>query len=187
MGFFDIFGFCVSILQMYGVVVHLRNLLPRNTIPHVSAKLDDAQDTLAHAVTAGAIPHISIYREDLERYRFSHSFLEDGLLSRLHSFSSELALIRIKSHSSPGLFQQIQLAVRFRLTYRLYSLSSQIGAVRQRVELAMDEQRLALRAIPHNVVLTSMAIPVNGMQLTGYRFLVLTVDLCPQAQVLPDR
>lgn len=84
MGFFDIFGFCVSVLQMYGMVVYLRGLLPRHIIPCVSAKLDDAQDTLAHAVKAGAIPDISRYEEDLERYRilvlprkyFSQSFTQ---------------------------------------------------------------------------------------------------------------
>ena len=84
MGFFDIFGFCVSVLQMYGMVVYLRGLLPRHIIPCVSAKLDDAHDTLAHAVKAGAIPDISRYGEDLERYRilvlprkyFSQSFTQ---------------------------------------------------------------------------------------------------------------
>lgn len=54
---------------MYGVVVYLRSLLPSQIIPQVSAKLDDAQDTLTRAVKAGAIPHISKYGEDLERYR----------------------------------------------------------------------------------------------------------------------
>ena len=43
--------------------------------------------------------------------------------------------MRIKSHSSPRLLQQIQLAVQRRLTYKLHSLSSQIGAVRLRVEV----------------------------------------------------
>lgn len=69
MDFFHIFGFCVSVLQMYGVVVYLRSLLPSQIIPHVSAKLDDAQDTLTRAVKAGAIHRISKYGEDLERYR----------------------------------------------------------------------------------------------------------------------
>ena len=69
MNFFDIFGFCVTALQMYGAVVYLRDLLPGYIIPRVSAKLDDAQDTLARAVKAGAIPDISKYGEDLERYR----------------------------------------------------------------------------------------------------------------------
>ena len=54
---------------MYGVVVYLRALLPLYIIPRVSAKLDDAHDTLAHAVKAGAIPDISKYGEDLERYK----------------------------------------------------------------------------------------------------------------------
>lgn len=38
----------------------------------------------------------------------------------------------------------------------------------------MDERRLALRAIPQNVVLTSVSIPADGMQLTGYKFWILT-------------
>lgn len=130
---------------MYGVVVYLHGLLPRQIIPHVSAKLDDAQETLARAIKAGAIPHISKYGEDLE------------------SFASELALMRIKSHGYPGLFQQIRLAVQHRLTYKLRSLSSQIGAVRLRVELAMDEQRLALRTIQPNVVFTSVSIPASDV------------------------
>ncbi|KAN0130800.1 hypothetical protein V8E53_011475 [Lactarius tabidus] len=156
MNFFDIFGFCITVLQTYGVVVYLHGLLPRQIIPHVSAKLDDAQETLTRAIKAGAIPHISKYGEDLE------------------SFASELALMRIKSHGSPGLFQQIRLAVQHGLTYKLRSLSSQIGAIRLRVELAMDERHLALRAIPPNIVLTSVYIPAGGMQLTGYRFRILT-------------
>ncbi|KAH9032592.1 hypothetical protein EDB85DRAFT_1204601 [Lactarius pseudohatsudake] len=162
MSFFDIFGFCVSILGMYGTVVYLRCLLPRHIIPNVSAMLHDAQDTLARAVTAGAIPDISGHGLDLE------------------SFASELARMRIHSHRSPGLFQQIRLTVQHRLTYRLYSLSSQISAVRLRVELAMDEQRLALLAVPHNVVLTVVLLPASGMQLTRYGFWVLTVGLFPQ-------
>ncbi|KAI9441572.1 hypothetical protein H4582DRAFT_2096925 [Lactarius indigo] len=148
MGFFDIFGFCISILGMYGAVVYLRCLLPRHIIPNVSAMLHDAQDTLARAVTASAIPDINEYGVDLE------------------SFASELARMRIHSHRSPELFQQIRLAVLHRLTYRLYSLSSQIGAARLRVELAMDEQRLASLAIPHNVILTVVPLPANDMQLT---------------------
>ena len=68
MGFFDIFGFCVSVLGMYGIVIYLRGLLPRNIIPNVSAILHDAQDTLTHAVAAGAIPDISDSGTDLERY-----------------------------------------------------------------------------------------------------------------------
>lgn len=69
MGFFEIFGFCVSVLGMYGVVVCLRCLLPCHIIPNVSAMLNDAQDTLTRAVTAGAIPDISEHGLDLERYR----------------------------------------------------------------------------------------------------------------------
>jgi hypothetical protein len=42
------------------------------------------------------------------------------------------------------------------------------------LQLAMDEQRLALRAIQPNVVLASVSIPASGMQLAGYRFWILT-------------
>ena len=68
MGFFDIFGFCVSVIGMYGIVIYLRGLLPRNITPNVSAILHDAQDTLTHAVAASAIPNISDSGTDLERY-----------------------------------------------------------------------------------------------------------------------
>ncbi|KAH9175021.1 hypothetical protein EDB89DRAFT_1949246 [Lactarius sanguifluus] len=145
MGFFDIFSFCVSVLGMYGAVVYLNRLLPRHIISNISTMLHDAQDTLARAVAAGAIPDISEPGADLE------------------SFASELARMRIHSHRSPGLFQQIRLAVRHRLTYRLYSLSSQISAVKLRIELAMDEQRLTLLVVPHNVVLTVVPLPANGV------------------------
>ena len=105
-----------------------------------------------------------------------------SLHSHFYSFASELARMRIQSHRSPRLLQQIRLAIRHRLTYRLYSLSSEIGAIRLRVEvrfgstvmslpvyklsqLAMDEQRLAF---PHNVVLTPAPLHTSGMQLTRY-------------------
>ena len=107
-----------------------------------------------------------------------------SLHSHFYSFASELARMRIQSHRSPRLFQQIWLAIRHRLTYRLYSLSSEIGAVRLRVEvrfgspvmslpvykgsqLAMDEQRLAFS---HNVVLTPGPLPASGMHLSRYGF-----------------
>ncbi|KAH9034209.1 hypothetical protein EDB85DRAFT_1948239 [Lactarius pseudohatsudake] len=58
-----------------------------------------------------------------------------------------LALIRIESHHSPGLFLQIWLAVR--RSYRLYSLGSRIVSVRREVEVAMD---LFLLGTPQTVV-----------------------------------
>ena len=92
MNFFDIFGFCVSVLQMYGGVVCLRGLLPCQIIPRVSAKLDDAQDTVTRAVKAGAIPHISKYEEDLERYRI-HALLSSKTFS-LSLYTASLASLR---------------------------------------------------------------------------------------------
>ncbi|KAF8270178.1 hypothetical protein EI94DRAFT_1798403 [Lactarius quietus] len=142
MNFFEVFGFCH---QLYAVVVYLHGLLPRYIITHVTAKLDDAQDTLARAVKAGAIPNINKYEEDLK------------------SFAGDLALMRRMSNRSPGLFMQVRLAVQHRLTYKLYSLSLKIDAVRRRVELEMDERRLALGAISHNNFITSVSIPLSGV------------------------
>jgi hypothetical protein len=53
------------------------------------------------------------------------------------------------------------------------------------LQLAMDEQRLALRTIQPNVVFTSVSIPASGMQLAGCRFWILTQFFF--LQMLPDR
>jgi len=51
--------------------------------------------------------------------------------------------MRTESQRSPGIFQQLLLAVRYRLTYKLYTLSSQVEDVKIKVELALDERQLA--------------------------------------------
>ena len=100
------------------------------------------------------------------------------LLTNSHSLASDLAQIRIQSHRSPGLSQQIWLAFRCGLTYRLYSLASQIRAVKMKVEvrwvtlrcyplitasqMAMDEQLVT----PQNVVNEPLPHP-GGTQLTS--------------------
>ncbi|KAH9032566.1 hypothetical protein EDB85DRAFT_1201931 [Lactarius pseudohatsudake] len=109
-------GFCLSILGTYGVVIYLRLLIPCYIIPNVSSMLNNAERSLAHAVTIGALPEMSDYRVDLE------------------ILASRFARMRIESHRSPGVFPQIWLAVRHGLTCRLYSLASQIRAVGREVE-----------------------------------------------------
>ncbi|KAH9035130.1 hypothetical protein EDB83DRAFT_2318817 [Lactarius deliciosus] len=62
MAIIDILGFCISI---FGVVIYLRFLLPRNIIPNISTTLTDAEQSLALALTIGAISETSDYRVDL--------------------------------------------------------------------------------------------------------------------------
>jgi hypothetical protein len=69
--------------------------------------------------------------------------------------------MRIESHSSPGLFPQLRLAVRYGLTRRLYFLASQVEAVRLEVEMALDERRLALLASPQIVIRASTPVPAG--------------------------
>ncbi|KAH9068029.1 hypothetical protein EDB83DRAFT_2595015 [Lactarius deliciosus] len=99
MGLVDTLGFCISV---FGLVIYLRFLLPHNLIPTISSMLTDAEQSLALATTIGAVV----------------------ILTHYHSLARQLALIRIESHHSPGLFLQTWLAVR--RAYGLYSLASQI-------------------------------------------------------------
>ncbi|KAH8988977.1 hypothetical protein EDB86DRAFT_2944842, partial [Lactarius hatsudake] len=126
MGLIDTLGFCISV---FGLVIYLRCLLPHNIIPTISSMLTDAEQSLALATTIGAVPEMSDYKVGL------------AVLAR------QLALIRIESHHSPGLFLQTWLAVR--RAYELYSLASQIVSVRREVEVVMD---LFLLGTPQTVV-----------------------------------
>ncbi|KAI9465244.1 hypothetical protein BJY52DRAFT_1245983 [Lactarius psammicola] len=141
MGPIEWIGFCISIFGMYSVVICLRLILPCYIIPNVSSMLNNAGQSLAHAVTTGAIPEMSDYRVDLE------------------ILANRFARMRIESHRSPGMFPQIWLAVRHGLACRLYSLASQIGSVMQQIEVVMDEQHLSLHATPQNVVSNSLTRP----------------------------
>ncbi|KAI9454577.1 hypothetical protein BJY52DRAFT_721149 [Lactarius psammicola] len=134
MGLIAVFTVCITILAVYGTVICFRCLFPCHIIPKVSALLNDVDQCLTSAVKTGAIPAVNEYRATLE------------------NLASDLARMRIESHRSPGFFQQIWLAFRCNLTYRLYSLASQIGAVKMRVEIVMDEHRLALPTTPQIVI-----------------------------------
>ncbi|KAH9051002.1 hypothetical protein EDB83DRAFT_2317086 [Lactarius deliciosus] len=136
-------GFCLSILGTCGVVIYLRHLIPYYIIPNVSSMLNNAERSLAHAVTIGALPEMSDYWVDLE------------------ILASRFARMRIESHRSPGVFPQIWLAVRHGLTCRLYSLASQIRAVGHGVEVAMDLRRLSLPATPQIVAITPSIVPAG--------------------------
>ena len=51
------------------------------------------------------------------------------------SFANQFLRMRTESQRAPGIFQQIVLAIRFRLTYKLYVISSQAEEVKIKVEV----------------------------------------------------
>ncbi len=73
MGFVGIFGLCVTVLAVCGVVICFRCLLPCYIIPNISTLLNDVEQSLTSAVTIGAIATVSKEREDLETYGTLHS------------------------------------------------------------------------------------------------------------------
>ena len=138
-----IVSFCIAVLVVYGIVICFRFLLPRNIIPNISTLLSDARQSLTSAETTGVISVMSDHRESLEAYGTLPSFTRRScLLIDRHSLASDLARMRIESHLSPGFFPQIWLAFRFGLTYRLYSLASEIRAVKMRVEVRLGHPLL---------------------------------------------
>ncbi|KAI9448678.1 hypothetical protein BJY52DRAFT_306544 [Lactarius psammicola] len=105
---------------------------PCYIIPNLSTLLNDVEQCLTSAIAIGVI--LAEYRAVLETH------------------AGNLARMRIESHRSPGFFQQIVLAFRRGFhTQALFTLVA-IGAVKMRVELAMDERRLALLTAPQIVV-----------------------------------
>ena len=68
MDFLGVLSLCLSILGIYGLVLYLRFLLPRNVVPHVAARLSEALEILDRAESIGAIPQASEYRTTLAMY-----------------------------------------------------------------------------------------------------------------------
>jgi hypothetical protein len=64
----DILTLCFSIVGLYGLIFHVRFLVPCYCVPSVSALLYDTQRLLTHAETLNAIPGASEIRMDLEMY-----------------------------------------------------------------------------------------------------------------------
>ena len=68
MDFLGVLSLCLSILGIYGLVLYLRFLLPRNVVPCVAEKLSEALEVLDHAESIGVIPQMSEYRTTLAMY-----------------------------------------------------------------------------------------------------------------------
>ncbi|KAI0302323.1 hypothetical protein B0F90DRAFT_1816532 [Multifurca ochricompacta] len=126
MGFVEIFGFCLSIFGMYGVVIYFQYLLPCYIVPSISELLSNSQQILAHAVEINSFPETSEYRMDLEITAL-----------RVNSHGCEWRAIAPQASSS-----------NFGLQFGMVSHAGFIPSLREFMQsvvlqLAIDEQRIA--------------------------------------------
>jgi len=140
MQFTDILSFCFSVLGLYGLVYYLRFLMPRNLLPYVSAALAEAERLLDRAESIGVIPRPNDYRSALTLYEAVVPLptATDCHLIDQHSCVNEFLRIRMESHRAHGILQQLQLAVQYSLTYRLYTLSSRVEAIKIKIEVCLN-------------------------------------------------
>jgi len=139
----DIIGFGLAVLGAYSAFRYLRYSLPRNFITLAARLLNEMETLLNSAEAVGAIPSASEYRMSFEILR--NQFLR----------------LRTISHRSPSFLQQLQLAFLSTLTYRVYVLYSQIGAMRLEVERVMDEHELALAPAVQTATTTALPGPAG--------------------------
>ena len=138
MQFTDILSFCFSILGLYGLIYYLRFLIPRNLLPYVSALLTEVEHLLDHAELIGVIPRPNDYRSALTLYEALTPLSTDRHLTDQHRCASEFLQIRMESHRAPGILRQLWLAVWHGLTYRLYTLSSRVEAIKIKIEVCWN-------------------------------------------------
>jgi len=162
-----IVGTCRSVVGTVGVIATCsRWVLPRNVIHQVSTELDEAERLLNRAEAINAIQDECEYRRKFTNIR--NKFLR----------------MRLASHRAPGVFQQLQLLFGSALIYKLYVLSSQIGAIKLQLELTLDEHQLssdidlesgitAMQPCPAVV----MAIPTTNAADTSLPVFVVDLDV----------
>jgi hypothetical protein len=63
----DVLSFCLSLLGIYGPILFILYLLPRNVTPHLSTFLNETQQLLRRAEEIGAVPPQSEYKRQLDR------------------------------------------------------------------------------------------------------------------------
>jgi hypothetical protein len=61
-------SFSLSLLGLYGRVLHMRWLLPCYVIPYLSALFNETRQVLECAEANGAIPPENVYRTELDGY-----------------------------------------------------------------------------------------------------------------------
>jgi hypothetical protein len=131
---FAIIGTCRSVVGTVGVVSTCsRWVLPRNVIRQVSTELDEVEGLLNRAEAINAILDESEYRREFTKYG-NPCNMWDHLTDR-YSIRNKFSHMRIASHRAPGVFQQLRLLFGSALTYKLYILSSQIGAIKLQLEV----------------------------------------------------
>ena len=135
MSFTDVLSFCFSILGLYGLLHYLRFLIPRNVLPRVAAVLAETEHLLDRAESTGVIPQPNDCRSALTSYEPVMLLPNDRHLIDRHSHADELLRIRMECHRAPGILQQLWLAVRYGLTYKLYTLLSRIEAIKVKIEV----------------------------------------------------
>jgi hypothetical protein len=135
MQFTDLLSFLFSILGLYGLVYYLRFLIPRNVLPHVSAALTEMEHLLNRAESTGVIPRLNDHRSALMSYESIVPLPTDRHLTDQHSCVNEFLRIRMESHRAPGILRQLWLAVWYGLTFRLYTLSSRIVAIKVEIKV----------------------------------------------------
>jgi hypothetical protein len=62
----DILSFSLSLLGIYGPILFLLYLLPRNVTPRLSTLLDETHQLLRRAEEIGAVPLQSEYKRQLD-------------------------------------------------------------------------------------------------------------------------
>jgi hypothetical protein len=141
----DILSLVLAFLGIYGIVFSLRLLLARNIVPTVSTLLNETMAFLEHA-EAIRIPDASDYRASL---------------AILHN---QFLQMRTESHRSPGFFQQLYLLFMCGLTWRLYVLKWRVEAIKRKIELAVDEQRIAFLTNANAQSATTTALPAPAAE-----------------------
>ena len=63
----DILSFCLSLLGIYGTILFILYLLPRNVAPRLSTLLEETQRLLRRAEEVGAAPPQSEHKHHLDR------------------------------------------------------------------------------------------------------------------------
>ena len=126
---------------------YLRFLIPRNAIPYVSAVLTEAEHLLDRAESIGVIPQPNDYRLALTMYEAVVPLPTDRHLTDQHSCASEFLQTRMESHRAPGILQQLWLATRYGLTWKLYTLSSRVDIIRIKVEVCWNAILFLIRSL----------------------------------------
>jgi hypothetical protein len=134
----DILTSGLSLLGVYSLFIYLPFLLPCNLIPSVASTLNETQQLLVHAEDIGAIRDVSEYRTSLAMYEGVVLMPTDRHVADRHSSANQFLEARTDSQRSPRIFQQLLLAARHGMTYKLYALSSRIEAVKVQLEVGWN-------------------------------------------------